>query len=222
MKNDAIPDWPADAETLLPAIVQDADTRDVRMLAWMNRAAYERTVEIGRATFWSRSRERLWTKGETSGNVLEVVALDWDCDADALLVTARATGPTCHTGSETCWGEPATTLGRVLDRLSATVADRDRRRPEGSYTARLLGAGPPASAAKVVEEAGETAIAALAEGSERLAEEAADLLYHLLVLLRSSGVGPGAVAGRLAAREGRPPASRDDSPRWPGGPPSEG
>ncbi len=173
------------------------------MLGWMNAAAYQRTVESGRVTFWSRSRDALWTKGETSGNVLEVVSLAWDCDRDALLVTARATGPTCHTGTETCWGDPADrrrSLGAVLDRLAGTIASRDVERPEGSYTTRLLEGGPPKAAAKVVEEAGEVVVAALAEGPDRLEEEAADLLYHLLVLLRASGVDPEAVAARLAGR----------------------
>lgn len=196
-------EWPAAPETLLPAVVQDVADRSVRMLGWMNRAAYRRTVETGRVTFWSRSRERLWTKGETSGNTLEVVDLAWDCDADALLVTARAAGPTCHTGAETCWGDPdakGARLGVCLERLAATIAARDGERPEGSYTAGLLEAGVARCGAKVVEEAGEVAIAALDEGPDRLAEEAADLLYHLLVLLRGAGVRPEAVANRLADR----------------------
>lgn len=192
--------WPADPDSLRPAIVQDAVSGAVRMLGWMNEAAYRRTFETGRATFWSRSRDALWEKGETSGNRLEVVDLTWDCDADALLVRARAAGPTCHTGSETCWGDPPARFGAALDRLAATIADRAASPPAESYTARLLAAGPPRCAAKVVEEAGETAAAALAEGPDRFAEEAADLLYHLLVLTRAAGVDPLEVAGRLDRR----------------------
>jgi len=200
---DRVPPWPTDPDSLLPAIVQDVADRSVRMLGWMNAAAYERTLETGRVTFWSRSRERLWTKGETSGHVLELVDLAWDCDTDALLVSARAVGPTCHTGMETCWGDPeewAAGLGSRLERLAATVAARDADRPEGSYTARLLAAGPARCGAKLVEEAGESAVAALAEGPERLAEEAADVVYHLLVLLRAAGVSTGDVARCLSER----------------------
>lgn len=202
MRIENAPPWPAGDDALLPAIVQEDPSGTVRMLGWMTAEAYRRTVETGRATFWSRSRERLWTKGETSGNVLQVVSLRWDCDDDALLVTARAAGPTCHTGAETCWGEPTASgsLGRVLDRLADTIAARDSDRPEGSYTVRLLEAGPGGPAAKVVEEAGEVAVAALAEGPDRLAEEAADLIYHLFVVLRSGGVDPDGVAARLAER----------------------
>lgn len=197
------PEWPADPDALLPAVVQDVADRSVRMLGWMNRAAYRRTVETGRVTFWSRSRERLWTKGETSGNTLEAIDLAWDCDADSLLVTARAAGPTCHTGAETCWGDPgaeSARLGARVERLAATIAARDLDRPAGSYTAGLLETGLGRCGAKVVEEAGEAAIAALDEGPDRLAEEAADLVYHLLVLLRRAGVRPEAVANRLAER----------------------
>ncbi|MDX1661738.1 MAG: bifunctional phosphoribosyl-AMP cyclohydrolase/phosphoribosyl-ATP diphosphatase HisIE [Gemmatimonadota bacterium] len=203
MTIDDAPAWPADREALLPAIVQDAHSRVVRMLGWMNVEAYDRTVETGRVTFWSRSRGALWTKGETSGNTLDAVALAWDCDRDALLVTARASGPTCHTGAETCWGEideRVASLGGILDALARTIADRDARRPEGSYTVRLLEAGASKPAAKVVEEAGEVAVAATSEGEDRVAEEAADLVYHLLVLLRASGVDPDEVGARLAER----------------------
>jgi len=200
---DRVPPWPTDPDSLLPAIVQDVADRSVRMLGWMNAAAYERTLETGRVTFWSRSRERLWTKGETSGHLLELVDLAWDCDSDALLVSARAAGPTCHTGMETCWGDPeewAAGLGSRLERLAATVAARDADRPEGSYTARLLAAGLARCGAKLVEEAGESAVAALAEGPERLAEEAADVVYHLLVLLRAADVSTEDVARSLSER----------------------
>lgn len=203
MNADRVPPWPTDPDSLLPAIVQDVADRSVRMLGWMNAAAYERTLETGRVTFWSRSRERLWTKGETSGHLLELVDLAWDCDSDALLVSARAAGPTCHTGMETCWGDPeewAAGLGSRLERLAATVAARDADRPEGSYTARLLAAGLARCGAKLVEEAGESAVAALAEGPERLAEEAADVVYHLLVLLRAADVSTEDVARSLSER----------------------
>ncbi len=209
------PGWPstADPSALLPAIVQDADTGAVRMLAWVNADAYRRMVMTGRATFFSRSRYLVWEKGETSGNTLLVTSLAWDCDRDALLVKARAVGPTCHTGDETCWGSlyDPTWIG-TLARLTATIEARDRERPEGSYTARLLSDGVSQCAAKVVEEAGEAAVAALTEGADRFAEEAADLWYHLLVLARAVGVEPTEIAHRLAVR-GNPQDWRLDGDR---------
>jgi phosphoribosyl-ATP pyrophosphohydrolase/phosphoribosyl-AMP cyclohydrolase len=175
---------------LRPAIVQDAESGRVLMLAWMDDEAERRTRETGEAWFWSRSRERLWKKGETSGNTLAVEELREDCDGDALLVRVRPAGPTCHTGSVSCFA-PA---------LWRTIADRAARRPAGSYTTDLLDAGIGASARKVGEEAVELAVAALDESDGRVVEEAADLVYHLYVLLAARGLDVAQVEDELRAR----------------------
>jgi phosphoribosyl-ATP pyrophosphohydrolase/phosphoribosyl-AMP cyclohydrolase len=177
---------------LRAAIVQDAVSGRVLMLAWMNDEAEQLTRETGEAWFWSRSRQELWRKGETSGNVLHVEELRDDCDGDALLLRVRAGGPACHTGSESCFA-PA---------LWRTIADRALARPEGSYVASLLNEGVAACARKVGEEAVETVTAALAENDERLVEESADLVFHLYVLLASRGVDLARVDEELARRAG--------------------
>ncbi len=171
---------------LLPAIVQDATTLKVLMLGYMNREAFEKTVAEGRVTFWSRSRECLWTKGETSGNYLHVVELLKDCDSDTLLVRARPDGPTCHRGTPSCFDTPEEE-GFVRS-LSALIRKRRQEMPEGSYTTRLLLKGPKAIGKKVVEEAGEAVIESVDGNRERFIYEASDLLYHLLVLLESMDV----------------------------------
>ena len=175
---------------LRAAIVQDAETNRVLMLAWMNDEAERLTRETGEAWFWSRSRERLWKKGETSGNVLYVEELCDDCDGDAILLRVRPAGPTCHTGSMSCF---APWLWR-------TVAERAKERPEGSYVAGLLDEGVAACARKVGEEAVEASVAALAESDERLVEELADLWFHSYVLLASRGLQPSAVEEELRRR----------------------
>jgi phosphoribosyl-AMP cyclohydrolase / phosphoribosyl-ATP pyrophosphohydrolase len=175
---------------LRPAIVQDAESGRVLMLAWMDGEAERRTRESGEAWFWSRSRQEYWHKGETSGNTMAVEELRDDCDGDALLLRVRPAGPACHTGAVSCFA-PA---------LWRTIVERAKDRPEGSYTAKLLGEGPPAAARKVGEEAAETITAALAESDERLVEESADLIYHLYVLLASRGVDLAAVENELARR----------------------
>jgi phosphoribosyl-AMP cyclohydrolase / phosphoribosyl-ATP pyrophosphohydrolase len=175
---------------LRPTIVQDAATGRVLMLAWMDAEAERRTRESGDAWFWSRSREQLWRKGETSGNTLTVEELRDDCDGDALLLRVRANGPTCHTGSVSCF---APWLWR-------TVADRALNRPEGSYVASLLDEGVPACARKVGEEAVEAAVAATAEDDERVVEEVADLWFHSYVLLAARGLDPAAVEDELLRR----------------------
>lgn len=185
---------------LIPAVVQDADSGQVRMVGYMNEEAYRLSRESGWATFWSRSRGRLWRKGETSGNQLRIVRVQADCDGDALLVVARPAGPTCHTGADSCFGDVPRAPLAVLAELERVIAERDRDRRSDSYTSRLLEEGPVAPGRKVAEEAVESAFAAAFEGPERLAEEAADLLYHLLVLLRSRGVDLEEVTHRLAAR----------------------
>ena len=177
---------------LRPAIVQDAETGRVLMLAWMDAEAERRTRESGEAWFWSRSRQEYWHKGETSGNTMAVEELRDDCDGDALLLRVRPAGPACHTGAVSCFA-PA---------LWRTISERAKERPEGSYTAKLLNDGTPAVARKVCEEAVEVVTAALSESDERVAEEAADLIYHLYVLLASRGVDLAAVEDELARRAG--------------------
>jgi phosphoribosyl-AMP cyclohydrolase / phosphoribosyl-ATP pyrophosphohydrolase len=175
---------------LRAAIVQDAGTRDVLMLAWMDDDALRLTRETGQAHFFSRSRQRLWRKGETSGNTLTVEELRDDCDGDAILLRVRANGPACHTGSESCF---APWLWRV-------VAERAATRPEGSYVAGLLDAGVAACAQKVGEEGVEAALAGVGEDDERLVAEVADLWFHSYVLLAARGLDPAAVDRELQRR----------------------
>lgn len=196
-------DW--DDRGLVAAVVQDAETARVLMLGWMNDEALRRTRETGRVTFWSRSRHELWEKGATSGNWLELVSVDPDCDGDALLVRAVPHGPTCHTGTATCWADQPTAGFAALDRLWEVVSDRAEQRPEGSYTTRLLSQGPEGPGRKLVEESTEVLLAAKdhaagAADARRLAEEAADLLYHLLVMLAEREVDPAEVLAVLATR----------------------
>jgi phosphoribosyl-AMP cyclohydrolase / phosphoribosyl-ATP pyrophosphohydrolase len=181
-------------EDLRPTIVQDAASGRVLMLAWMNDEAEALTRKSGDVWFWSRSRERLWRKGETSGNTLSVVELREDCDGDALLLRVRPAGPTCHTGSVSCFA-PA---------LWRTIAERALERPPGSYTVELLDEGVGACARKVGEEAVEVTVAALDESDERLLEEAADLIYHLYVLLAARGLDVSQVEDVLEARGSAP------------------
>ena len=182
---------------LLPAVVQDAGTLRVLMLGYMDRAALQATLADGFVTFFSRSRQRLWRKGETSGNTLECVSVTADCDGDSLLVLARPAGPTCHTGTASCFdGAPAD----VLATLDALVALRGKERPPGRYTTQLFDAGVRAIAQKVGEEGVETALAAVAQDDVALSGEAADLLYHLLVLLHARGLSLGNAKAALAAR----------------------
>ena len=194
-------------QDLIPAIVQDSDTRRVLMLGWMNEEARRLTTETGQVHFWSRSRQALWRKGETSGNTLRVVEVREDCDRDALLVWVRPAGPTCHTGADTCWEETNDAGFARLESLWDVIEDRNARRPPGSYTARLLEAGPDLAARKLVEEATEVLMAAKDHAvgdanAARVAEEMADLVYHLLVLMAERGIEPGAVFDVLADRAG--------------------
>lgn len=185
---------------LLPAVVQDADTLQVLMLGYMNREALEATRATRTVTFFSRSKNRLWTKGESSGNVLELVELTEDCDADALLVLARPKGPTCHRGTVSCFSEGLAPGVGFLGHLDRLVAERARTLPEGSYTTKLLQEPLTRAAQKVGEEGVETVVAALAQDDAALTGEAADLLFHLLVLLRKRGLGLDAVLRTLASR----------------------
>ena len=184
---------------LLPAIVQDAATLRVLMLGYMNREALAATLASGRVTFFSRSKGRLWTKGESSGHVLELVGLETDCDADTLLLQARPQGPTCHLQRASCF--PAAP-GDGLAELDALIQTRERERPAGSYTTKLFTDGVRRIAQKVGEEGVETALAAVAQDEDALLGEAADLLYHLTVLLRARGLSLEDARGVLAARRG--------------------
>ena len=179
-------DLSKNADSLLPVIVQDATTLKVLMLGYMNREAFEKTVAEGVVTFWSRSRQCLWTKGETSGNFLHVENMYPDCDADTLLIQARPDGPTCHRGTPSCW-DTSDQEGFVRS-LSALIRGRHQALPEGSYTTKLFLKGPKAIGKKVVEEAGEAVIEAVDGNRDRFIYEASDLVYHLLVLMESMDV----------------------------------
>jgi len=188
---------------LVPAIVQDADNGAVLMMAYMNREALEQTLARGRAVFFSRGKQRLWEKGETTGHTLDVVDLALDCDRDTLLVTAHPRGPACHNGTLTCFGdEPRSGASRVafLAKLEDVIAQRASEKPEASYTARLLDKGVTRVAQKVGEEGVELALAGAAQGEDKVVEEAADLLFHMLVLLRARGVAFEKVVRTLEGR----------------------
>ena len=189
-------DWQKQAG-LIPAVVQDASTRRVLMLGWMSPQSLAITLAEQRVTFFSRSRNRLWTKGETSGNHLSVVSIEADCDADTLLVQAEPAGPTCHLGRESCFPSAP---GDSLAELDALIAQRHRDRPVGSYTTTLFDSGTRRIAQKVGEEGVEVALAAVAQDEQALLEESADLMYHLIVMLRARGLSLEDVRGVLASR----------------------
>ncbi len=185
---------------LIPAIVQDGATGQVLMLGYMDRAALAATLESGFATFFSRSKQRLWQKGETSGNRLAVAAVAMDCDADALLVKATPAGPTCHLGTESCFGEGGPDGAGWLGKLARIVHERAAADPVDSYTARLLAEGLPRVAQKIGEEGVELALAATGRDTAGCVAETADLLYHLTVLMEARGFGWVDVAAVLAER----------------------
>ena len=188
---------------LIPVVVQDAATLQVLTLAYMDRAALDETMVSGEATFFSRSRGGRWRKGETSGHRLRVVSITTDCDRDALVLQVEPVGPACHLGSTSCFGDKdAPGLGR-LARLEATIVSRSAADPAQSWTARLLSEGPKRIAQKVGEEGVETALAGVAGSDEELASEAADLIYHLLVLLHARGLRLQSVLAVLDQRSGR-------------------
>lgn len=172
-----------DSAGLLPVVVQDRASGDVLMVAWTNAEALAQTVETGAAHFWSRSRQALWRKGETSGSGLRVVELRVDCDRDTLLYVVEPAGPACHTGTRSCFGDDSPTAAGMIEELGRVVAERAKASPEASYTARLLSKGPDAVLKKIGEEATEVVLAGRVQSDERLTEEAADLLYHLVVAL---------------------------------------
>lgn len=191
-------DW-TKQDGLLPVVVQDAATLRVLMLGYMDREALEATCRSGHVTFFSRSRQRLWTKGESSGHVLEVVRIEPDCDRDTLLVQARPHGPTCHLGRTSCFPDAP---GSFLAELDALIETRERERPADSYTTRLFEAGTRSIAQKVGEEGVETALAAVVQDDAALRGEAADLLYHLQVLLRARGLSLDDAVAVLRKRHG--------------------
>ena len=193
---------------LLPAIVQDRSSGRVLMVGYMSREAIEATLETGFATFFSRSKQRLWQKGETSGNRLHVRSLFSDCDGDALLVLADPDGPTCHTGTISCFGEEATDGPGWLGDLAKIVEQRAASGDESSYTRRLLAEGVPRIAQKIGEEGVEVALAAVTRGRDGIAEELADLLYHVTVLMNALGLGWDEVMSILRSRHSvsSPPA----------------
>jgi len=200
-----------DERGLVPAIVQHALTGQVLMLGWVNPASLTRTLESGDVWFYSRSRDELWHKGETSGNYMRFKSASVDCDGDAILLQVEPDGPACHTGQATCFFTPLEELpefGRsekgsgIIEELFAVIQERKRDMPEDSYTARLFREGTARISQKVVEEAGETAIAGATGAREQLVEEAADLLYHTLVLLSASDARPEEVWEELRKRRG--------------------
>ena len=186
---------------LVPAIIQDADTKTVLMLGYMNQEAYEKTLSTGLVTFYSRSRQCLWTKGETSNNFLHLVDIKVDCDNDTLLVKVHPDGPTCHKGTDTCWGEENEASPLLfLSELSNFIEKRHQEMPEGSYTTSLFRDGLNRMAQKVGEEALEAVIEATNGTNDRLIYEASDMFYHLIVLLTSKGLRIEDIAKELQVR----------------------
>jgi len=197
--SDRRPDW--SRADLLPVVVLDDLDGTLLMLAWANRQAVDASVDTGHAHFWSRSRDELWRKGATSGNVMPLSAIGVDCDADAIVYRVRPSGPACHTGMRSCFdGADAERRPFDLAALTRVIHDRRTADPETSYTARLLAGGPRRPAEKVTEEAGELSAAALAGTDAEVVDEAADLLYHALVLLEARGLTLEAVTGELLRR----------------------
>jgi phosphoribosyl-ATP pyrophosphohydrolase/phosphoribosyl-AMP cyclohydrolase len=199
-----------DANGLLPVVAQDRASGDVLMLAWANAEAIAKTAETGFAHFWSRSRNALWRKGETSGHTLRVVEARADCDRDALLLVVEPDGPACHTGARTCFGEASPTAAGMLEELARVVRQRAQEPSEASYTARLLAKGPGQVLKKIGEEATEVVLAASGESDERLAAESADLLFHLLVALEQRGLPLASVMDELRRRRSGPSSVRSD------------
>ncbi|WP_028783702.1 bifunctional phosphoribosyl-AMP cyclohydrolase/phosphoribosyl-ATP diphosphatase HisIE [Thalassobacillus devorans] len=200
-----------DDKGLVPAIVQDVRSKSVLTLAYMNKESLKKTLEMGETVFYSRSREELWHKGETSGNTQTVTSIHYDCDQDALLVQVVPDGPACHKGDYSCFSEsltieeaaPKENRYEILDRLVTLLADRKATRPEGSYTSKLFQEGVDRIAKKIGEEAGEVIIAAKNDDPEELSMESADLLFHLLILLTDRNVSIDQVLGVLEERHSK-------------------
>ena len=200
------PDWDSadwdKGDGLLPAIIQDAGTGQILMLGYMNRESAEVTVSTGKVTFFSRSKQRLWTKGETSGNTLGFVSAALDCDRDTILVQANPVGPACHTGARTCFGDGLPSGAGFLAHLDAVVKNRKAEMPAGSYTSSLFQAGAARVAQKVGEEGVELALARMKEDREEMANEAADLLFHMMVLLADADMSLDDALAVLRKRHG--------------------
>ncbi len=173
---------------IVPAIIQDADDGTVLMVGFMNREAVEQTLRDRQVIFWSRTKQRLWKKGETSGNILHVVSVVTDCDNDSLLITVKPSGPVCHTGERSCFPEASSRIGATLQNLETVIQSRKKEMPAGSYTTELFRKGVARIAQKVGEEAVELSIAAQYNDKQRIMEETADLLYHTIVLLAEKGI----------------------------------
>ncbi|MEO8574247.1 MAG: bifunctional phosphoribosyl-AMP cyclohydrolase/phosphoribosyl-ATP diphosphatase HisIE [Pyrinomonadaceae bacterium] len=197
------PDFAKYSDGLIPAIVQDANTRRVLMLGFMDPHAIEVTLRTGRVTFYSRKKQRLWTKGETSGNFLELISIVEDCDSDTVLIKARPSGPTCHQGSDTCFGEPNDPPDRFLSELERIIDDRRSHPKDASYISKLFAEGLNRIAQKVGEEAVETVIAAKDDDLGKFKKEAADLLFHYLVLLNAKNINLKDVVEVLSSRHGK-------------------
>ena len=180
-------DWDK-GDGLVPAIVQNSDNGQILMLAYMDRAALAQTISSKKVTFFSRSKNRLWTKGETSGNWLDYISGEMDCDADTILIQARPQGPSCHTGSVTCFNDQTPSNIGFLDQLGRLIAERHKTMPKGSYTTSLFTEGKARIAQKVGEEGVELALARMKDDSADMANEAADLLFHMMVLLEDGGL----------------------------------
>ncbi len=211
MSNPSLEGLRFDEKGLIPAVIQDADSGTVLMLAYMNKESLALTLETGQTHFWSRSRNSIWHKGETSGHVQKVRNLSFDCDADALLVRVEQTGVACHTGTYSCFSTPVdataeshTGLGETLGTLARVIHQRNVDRPADSYTVKLLSSGIDRILKKVGEEAGEVIIATKNHSPDEISWEVADLLYHLLVMLESEDVPLSRVAGELGKRAGQP------------------
>lgn len=192
------PDFQKSPDNLLPAIIQNASTGKVLMVGYMNEEAYEKTQKEGKVTFFSRSKQRLWTKGETSENYLHVVSIALDCDQDAILIQANPDGPTCHEGTETCFKDESPK--GFLHELQRVIGDRKVNPKEGSYTNLLFNKGTKKIAQKVGEEATEVILEAMDKNNELLIEETSDLLYHLITLLQDRGVSLEDVEAKLRER----------------------
>jgi phosphoribosyl-ATP pyrophosphohydrolase/phosphoribosyl-AMP cyclohydrolase len=200
-----LPDIQFDASGLVPVVVQHVASGEVLTVAYANSEAIERTLETGEAHFWSRTRQEMWRKGATSGSIQRVLEVRYDCDSDALLYRVDPAGPACHTGKRTCFYRTVgdivgPSVGEIILSIEETIADRIQQMPEGSYVVNTHNRGVGYVAQKVVEEAGETVVAALQDQDEELVQEAADLIFHLLMLLRERGVAFEQVAGELAKR----------------------
>lgn len=193
-------DW-VKMNNLVPAIIQDVTTSNVLMLGYMNQDALNKTLARKKVTFYSRSKKRLWTKGETSGNTLALCDISYDCDGDSLLLLVKPSGPTCHKANNSCFNDAMQSDWQIISNLEYVIKDRIKNKPKNSYTAKLANRGLHKVAQKVGEEAVEVVIAALVEDKDRFSNELADLFFHLLILIQAKGMSMADVAKQLSLRE---------------------